>query len=340
MKALRLWIVLGSVAVVGALPAGADTIPFRDVWEGPIYMHIHDYSQATTYAFDTDPLSPTFGRPLLADGGVGNFNTRYTPDQLVPVVGNGLNAGEMGWSVLQIDVIYKAQQVGPNTISPIDVAHPLFKTGDGGLEIVGTLFGRTDLLVTFALNPIPGGVPTLELEFASDRLSIYAQPAGMFDQGAAGSGGRLQSGGVYLDLYASIGVDAAGNPIPGAQLVLTGHSEVGYYGSLAATEGRASFTPAGASGSGDTDEYFSVDGGSMQSAWDSDVFTPNKVLGGPWPRADLRVHATTSPNTPRGTFDWLVESSDPGSAYFVPEPATLALLALGGLVLVGRRKRR
>ena len=341
MRALRKCILLALVAAMVA-PAGATGIPFRQAWNGPVYMHMHDYAQGTVYAYDNDPQSPTFGQPLLWGGGVGNFYTPYTPSQLFPLPGNAMNPGEAGWAVFQIDQIFKGALIGPNTINIVDPLNPLFEAGDQGLELVGTLFGRVDLLVTFSPNTIPGQAPKMEFEFHGDRITLFTQSAGTFDEGAAGSSGRLPDGmGGYLDKYVSVGYDAAGNPIAGSELVLTGHGDVGYYGSLAAAEGRAAFTPAGVSGSGDSDEYFSFDGGTQLALYDLDGFIPNKLVGGPWPNADLRVHTTNSPITPSGVFDWLVQSSDPVTSFVIPEPMTM-LAVFGGVAgLAGYiRKRR
>jgi len=339
------------------MPAGAAGIPFREPWgvdtAQPVFMHVHDYSQGSIYAYVTDPQSPDYGKPLVPSepGGIGSFDTWYTPDKLVVVSGNALNDGESGWSVFMVDQVYKGQWIGQNTINPIDTANPLFATGDMGsngkkLELVGTVFGREDLRAKFSASDIPGGPPKMDFEIRGDRITLFTQPVGTFDEGAAGSSGRLPSGGPapYEDKYVSVGYKADGTLIDGAELVLTGCGEVGYYGAPDTCAGRATFTPTPTgSGSGDTDEFLRFDGGTQLASFDNDGFIPNKVLGGPWPSADLRVHTTNSPADRDGTFDWLVSSSDPVTTYYryIPEPLTM-LAVFSGVVGLGGyiRKRR
>jgi hypothetical protein len=237
---------------------------------------------------------------------------------------NGGKPGEDSWGVFWISQIFKGSLTGPNNITPIDLAHPLWSVGQGGVEIAGAYFNRTDIGVQFNADG------SVDFEFVGDTAELFVQPVGTYDNGAAGSSGRIAG----QDKYATIGYDGAGAQLAGAVKFLTTKSEAGFFGTLAATEGIAHFIPSATTGSGDTDICYSITGGTDMALWDSDVFIPNP---GPYNNADARLHVTNSPVTQTAVFDWLTSSSDPMTASFVPEPATLSLLALGGLAVLRRK---
>ena len=122
---------------------------------------------------------------------------------------------------------------------------------------------------------------------------------------------------------------------------MTGISEPGFFGTLAATEGVADVTQTGATtGGGHADLYYSVTGGSPQwKYWDTDFFTPIKV--GPYNPADLRLHVTDTPVAQSGEFDWITSSNDPLTGYYVPEPLTMlgVFLAVGSITGYLRRRK-
>jgi len=341
MRILKLCTVLGLVL---ATAGTASAIPLMQPYNGPFFMHIKDWSQGTVY--QVDPLTK---KPILLGGGLGNIGQAYTPAELAAPAYPTLagNAGETGWSVFVVDSIEIGEWKGPNNIQ--GTGTDLYTDGFGGVELVGTIFGRTDSTITFYASGAQ------EIEFTGDRMTVYEQTHGTFDYGAAGSSGRIPAlgsgvGGPYDTLYDSVGktwVDDGDGIVepgevvdtPGSDMILTGLGEPGYFGLLATTEGYSLFTPAGGTGSGTVDEFFSFDGGSELVFFDTDGFTPTKgVLFDP---ADLRVHVTDAPVTVVGTFDWLTTSSDPVTGTIVPEPMTMFSALAGVSALVGYiRKRR
>ena len=346
MRYFSVLCILG-IAVAVAAPVSATTIPFTQAWDGPVYMHVHNFAQGTTYNGTIwDGVSsyiPVYNGTNWYDQALGTYTVSgsasplYNPHDathpLGEIAARAANVNEDGWSVLQIDQIYKGMNIGGNTITPIDITHPLYDASASGqtVEVVGTLFDRTDIGVQFNNTTLLSQT----YESVGDTFALYAQATGTFDQGAAGSAGRLISGGTYLDEYASIGFDALGNPIAGSTLVLSGDGAPGFFGTLAATQTLGSVTILGNTATGTSDEYFNALGGTLLSVFDQNAFTAPKVG---FPNADLRVHVTDSPNI--NFADWIVQSSDPLTADInIPEPVTMAGLFLG-IGFLGRYIRR
>jgi hypothetical protein len=345
-----------ALAVCGV--AGATTIPFTHAWNGPVYMHAHGYTQGTVYSgFLVDGNAAPTNVWLQPGGGKASDGNVYAAlDIFSP--SKASKPGEDGWSIIQIDSIFEGKLVGTNNITPQNLANPLFFTGFNNKELVGASFNRNDLWVKFN----GGG----EQEFLGngETFELFVQPVGTFDDGNAGSAGRiLNDNGTpldttddfYEDKYVTAGYLSDGTADGNATLVLSGNGEPGYYpagydpnldGPMGDpnTEFAGDFTPAGTSGSGDYDTYYTITGGADAVQFGtSDPFVPNRPnLGGIFNNADLRLHVTNSPVTQDGEFDWLVSFSDPITGDVIPEPLT-ALTVLGsaaGLAGYVRRRRR
>jgi len=217
---------------------------------------------------------------------------------------------------------------------------------DPNSEIVGLLYGSVDTYV--GVDPATGDQV---VSSAGLFLDLYEQPKGIFSENL-GSAGRIS-----FTKYQGVGFDAAGNPIPGAKLLLH----------LESTDDKAPANATAASdidGDGDPDgdfraqftpEAFPIGSGTGESSlfWD--------LLGGAWfptgmevqpfyfpaldPRfgtsqyADLHSGQDFDPAA-LGPADWIVTSDDPTRGYFVPEPVTMAGLMLGIGSLLGYVRRR
>jgi hypothetical protein len=316
-------------------------------------MHVNDYAQGQLYdpsQFESDVWVDVSTLPesaiIRATGAIDNDS----------------------WSITRIDAIYDGIASGPNTISPQNTSNPIYDIGgfNGGMEVYGILHGKQDLFVRY--NSDDG---TFDFLSADENIDIFVQPIGTYATetrtflglpldgsgdpattiwGAAGSSARFGAN-VYVGIgYTAGGVGLLGPAIPNA-LSLVYESEAGYFpgGTLLANpafdavEERSFYEPAGASGSGHADAYYSVVGGDpgYWQWWNTNYFTPTRTSGADFLNADLRIHITDTPVTPAGAFDWLVQSSDPVTTAVIPEPLTM-ISAFFGLTGLGAyiRKRR
>ena len=112
----------------------------------------------------------------------------------------------------------------------------------------------------------------------------------------------------------------------------------GQYGGLA-TEFQTNFNNNGTTGAGTS--YLDVTGGTQAGYFDSNTFfTPTSLTAGV-SNADVYLNWDIRPNDLAGT-DWLAKSHDPAQADFLPEPATIviwSLLGVLGLAVSWRRRR-
>lgn len=341
MRNMKFITFVGLMLVVG-VTAQAGSIPFTHAWTGPVYAHVADYSSGTFYdgTFVTGAAAPV-GVVLLPGGGLASDGNVYPA--LTKIVGNGSQPGEDTWGVFSIDALYEGRVPNPaqhNEIAIQNQPNPLFVSGTANKELAGIFHGRVDNGVTFNGD---GSSTTFS---TGDKLEVYLQPVGTFDNGTAGSSGRLAAG-----QYKTVGFTALNTPVVGSTLVLQGVDQAGFLGTafLPGTEEISQFFPAGDS-PGHADLFISLTGA---LATDNPIFDQNYFIGvsNPAARADLKLHVTTTVNNAfndpaavLGTaYDWTVTSSDPltGDITTVPEPVTMMglVLGIGGLAGYIRRRR-
>ncbi|MDY7009770.1 MAG: PEP-CTERM sorting domain-containing protein [Planctomycetota bacterium] len=328
MKFLKIITVTGLILAVSAT-AGATGVPFNQAYNGPIYGHMANYDSSYLYDWNNGYLADNVTQIVLG--------TAYNPAlvKTVPGTGKGLHANENSWGIFKIDNLYAGAITGADTITQASPTNQLYNNGDNGLEIVGIFYGRQDLNVTFLT---PGALGIQQITSNGGTTEIFTQPVNTYDNGAAGSGGRVAA---VNNEYATIGYvgDGTNTLLPGAELVIVASDQVGFFPTLGANVAfNTTFTPNGAgSGSGQFDMFLSVTGGTESLLWDTDVFpTPTSLIAGV--TADFRLKGST---TPTGVGDWLVSSSDPITGTYVPEPMTMLAVFTGIAGLAGYiRKRR
>lgn len=339
MRVLRNVLAIGAVlAMAGTAMAG--TIGSDVPWSGDYVAHLSNLDASRIYtgylANGTTPVTPG-----VAYTDPTNQLQYYTN----PILGQG----ETSFGVFRIDNVYTGSRVGPNNIAQIGGAPTLWTDGDGGMEIVGIFYGRTDTRVVF--NDDAGSIINpadykQNIRSADDNYKIYYQPKGTLASYYTGpfptTAGRLA-----VDQFKGIGYSALNTTIAGSELVLTGGSV--HTGGMAA-EIIANFDPVSFTGVFDTfllfdvgipwnetDPYISPPGTDMEMVF------PFDALGNPVPplAAHAKLHTTTTAFY--GTQGWDLSSSDPlsGGATAIPEPLTIIAAFLGISGLAGyMRKRR
>lgn len=337
-------------------------ITFAHPWQGPVYAHVHNHDTGHVYTgFFVDGTPCPIGVALPVAGGMGSDGVNYpaATKSLQMLPGLDTRAGESGWGIFQIDILYEGYIAPSGDILPQNTTNPLWQTGQNDQEIVGIMGGRKDRAVIF---DEPGGANQRILS-TDDQYEIYVQKDGTFNDGAPGTTVRNADGS-----YPTVGDDAT------SKILVNGYTQTGFYmdaGLLAGgvpmgicPESIAEFFPAGTS-PGHNDLYINLyaDGetipagdigasgvlGGMNSPYDfdTDFFQgwacgPNVPYG-----ADFRLHVTTTAingfNDPfwGADYNWTVFSSDPLTGYYVPEPITVMGLffGIGSLGCYLRRRR-
>lgn len=348
MRYLKLMTVVAMLLAVSGM-AGAVGIPFTHPWgtggNTAVFAHLTNYDAVTTYTgkFVTGANAPQ-GVSLLPEGGLGSDGKMYPA--LQANLPNGADLGESAWGVFQIDTIFEGRVPNPfqhNNITIQNAKDPLFSAGFQGKELVGIFHGRTDSAVTFFSDG------TQKIEAIADVFEVYLQDVGTFDEGTAGSAGRIAP-----NKYVSAGFDAGGNQI--GELVLNGSGAFGFVGSpfVPGAQDVLRFDPkTDVSGAAETFIQLFKAGevsqvGTANAQFDNDYFIGITNAGA---RADLRLKSTTTLNNGSnlapeaiGAFDWTVTTSDPltgNDIVVIPEPTTMLgmFLAVGGLTRYIRRRR-
>jgi len=329
MRYLQL-LVMGGIVLALAGSVGAVGIPFSQPYHGPVYWHLSNWDEGRIYTgFLADGVTPV------------QAGQTYTPTQLQSFGPSG-GMHEDSWGIFRVESIYTAAVDNSQTDTIVIGSTQLYDFGapTQTTEILGIFHGRLDDFITFVdMTPLNPNDPLTQVtQSHGDRFDLYTQPKGsadaigLWDNGILGPSARLAAG-----VYPGVGFDAAGNPLPGSDLALTGHAQAGFQTDEVITVFTP--TPSGNSGSGTFGLFISWDGGSQLNMWDTNVFPIGYSLGGI--SADLRLQGTATPTGLPTGDPWLVHTSDPATTAFIPEPVTMAGLLLGFGCLGGYfRKRR
>ncbi|MCX5677117.1 MAG: PEP-CTERM sorting domain-containing protein [Planctomycetota bacterium] len=328
MRHLLVLLIVGLVLVVSS-PAWAVSIAFNQPWNGPIVLHLTNYDMGTIYSGPPG----TYGRIDTAAGLLA-FTTAGGTVSKAPV-----NMGDDGWGVFRVDQILTAKVLGPNQIQATGTE--LWANGNGGAELVGMFHGLYD--VNLRINP--DGSQTVDSK--GMLYDFYAQTLGTFNP-SLGSAGRIGPG-----AYTTVGLPGL---VAGASNWVGGAAATGFIAPLTGIappdiEQKSGFDPALAVpfAAGRADVFFNVLHGDLgpgkPTTLDTNFFKGTDSTGPT--TADIYLAITTYGNNVGnvpgafGGFDWTVTSSDPASAFIVPEPVTMAGLLMG-IGCLGRyiRKRR
>ena len=319
MRVLTLFLIAGLVLAVTSQAWGIPAdIPFRTSYIGPVTWHLSNWDEGTVY------------NGKLLNGSDAPLDTPISVAKLQKTGPGGTLAGKGdAWGVVRVETIFDAARTGPNSMT-IGTTQ-LYGYGDQGTELVGLFYGRKDDTVTFHAD----GSQTIysdPLGYVKDRVDLYIQPVGTAANWMTGMQGPNAA--LIAGKYPGIGTSLQ------STLVLTGFVTPGFLNN-GADGFLSTFTPSGNTGSGGFDMCITWDGGA-----DLNLFheTPGifPFMGGPGApyTADVRLRGTITPTDSPLADPWLASTSDPAFMAVVPEPATMVLVALGGLgVLFGRKRK-
>jgi hypothetical protein len=223
--------------------------------------------------------------------------------------------GEDSWGVAKVTTI---------TTPAGDI---LWQDGDFDLQLTALFYGEVDFYVE-------------QIDAANQRIGGTGLSFALYEDSTVGGTPYDPSPG-----SAARTALTAYTTVTDGTLVLSGVSVAGHIhmagvaGGLA-TEFESRYNTSSLTGDGDA--FLQVTGGRDAALFDTDTFDP---LDGAYPKADLQLAWDTYPALvgpdpgDSGGSDWLVEADDPIRGTYVPEPATLGLVAAGALALVRRRRR-
>jgi hypothetical protein len=321
------WLTLLLVGCLVLSAAGTtwSAMIFRQPYNGPVTLKFTSWDMGVVYA-----------RPTGLIDGIGAVNTYEasnggvyaaaaggayysTSGSVVPV--NDANR-EDGWGILTVTQIYKTGG-NPNS-NPSDI---LWMPNDGGKEMGMLFYGLIDNAVARG-----GRVGEELIQSQNVRFDLYENSFGTF--AAAGGPGQGSTGRTGFKAY---------NGITGGVLCISGYTIPGIGlidNSTGPDEFSVSFTPFTGlqTGKGTFGGLLELDANTALLQRDYDQFNTDTMSLG----ADLTADGTTKPNDGSVgpvTGNWTVLNEDPFRGA-TPEPATLALLGVGGLAMFLRRRSR
>ncbi|MCD4699406.1 MAG: PEP-CTERM sorting domain-containing protein [Phycisphaerae bacterium] len=307
---------------------------------------------------------------------VGFFLVAVSPVLAIPLVyEEGANVGQVfttggitiKMTAFDVGTVYPA--LGPAGTAVGYTGPPGAAGVGGGVAAVDGIPGQTPTSGALTVGLYPGqedswgigkitriqdanGDAIWTSAFKQAELTIYFWGEQDFFVEQMDSGNqRIDGVGMHFDIYEeplpsatafnATGGTAARTPantyptVTDGALVLSGVSVAGFIngpgvGGGTATEFESRFNATSLTGDGEA--YISLIGGADLAQFDTDFFLSPFGLG----TADFRLQFDTSPTS---VSDWLVTADDPVKGY-VPEPASLSLLVLGGLAVICRKRRK
>ena len=316
-------------------PAWA-AITLRQAYNGPVTLKFTSWDMGVVYTPPAGLIDTT-----------ANVNAYEVANGLVyPAAAGGLyydtfgvasnNANynvamrEDGWGILAVTEIYKS---GTDSTDPANI---LWMPNDGGKELTMLFYGMVDNAVA------PNGAGGVYIQSQGVRFDLYENPFGSFTAAT----GQLQGSAGRIGFNQYNGITNAGGVLSLEGVTMAGIGKI--TGSTGPDEFLASFAPnvvggvVQPTGSGTFGALLELNAATALLQRDYDQFnTDGMPLG-----ADLTANGTTVPNDGTATenhqviADWTVLNEDPFRGNVIPEPATMVLVALGGLgVLFGRKRK-
>lgn len=317
---MRNWVTVSLLAafVIGLGTASADVISPNvpgAPGTGAVHYYARDRGQAVGY------LGPdgTYTRASASDPWVGITPFSLPSQRLMP--------GESTWGIFAIRELEAGSTENPNYIQTLLGGSVYYEWTDtnnmtGNTAIVGMYYGGWDSKVTLS-----NGGTTLSVETVGAHIEVWAVDKSWINLEGSSQGPRFDpnwrtAANQYLGWVDS-------NATTSVKLLSGTSTSVRFIG----TQLNGGANPFAFDGQSHL--YFNVDANDSSGLWNSIWGGSNYFTDPTGAHADLDLSFDIDP----GSYGWSTNSHDDGGV-IVPEPATLGLLALGGLAMLRRRKTR